>query len=98
MVLHDWDEETCRSLLGKCRAALPEDGVVLICELLLNDARTGPAAAALMGMNMLVETEDGKNYSGAECGQWLLDVGFARVEIVPFEAAGANGVVIGHVT
>lgn len=98
MILHDWDEETGRALLCKCRASLPEHGAVLICELILNDARTGPPAAALMGMNMLVETEGGKNYSGAEYKQWLLDAGFARVEAVPFDAAGANGVVIGHVT
>ncbi|MFD9061125.1 methyltransferase [Kitasatospora purpeofusca] len=96
-VLHDWDEETGRALLRKCRAALPGGGVVLICELLLNDERTGPPAAALMGMNMLVETEGGKNYSAAEYGAWLLDAGFSRVEVLPLDAAGANGVVVGHV-
>ncbi|TDD86095.1 methyltransferase [Actinomadura rubrisoli] len=98
MILHDWDEDTGRALLRKCRAALPSGGAVLICELLLNDERTGPPAAALMGMNMLVETEGGKNYSAAEYRNWLLDAGFTRVEVVPFEAAGANGVVVGHVT
>ncbi|GAA4898020.1 methyltransferase [Streptomonospora salina] len=98
MILHDWDENTGRTLLRKCRAALPSGGVVLICELLLNDERTGPPAAALMGMNMLVETEGGKNYSAAEYRNWLLEAGFARVEVLPLEAAGANGVVVGHVS
>ncbi|MFE7114382.1 methyltransferase [Streptomyces sp. NPDC057654] len=96
MILHDWDEETGRALLRKCRAALAPGGSVLICELLLNDERTGPPAAALMGMNMLVETEGGKNYSAAEYSTWLREEGFARVEVLPFEAAGANGVVVGH--
>ncbi|WP_211357970.1 tryptophanase [Amycolatopsis cihanbeyliensis] len=98
MILHDWDEETCRTLLRKCRAALPPGGAVLICELLLNDERTGPPAAALMGMNMLVETEGGKNYSAAEYRGWLQEAGFARVEVMPIEAAGANGVVVGHLS
>ncbi|MFE6690611.1 methyltransferase [Streptomyces sp. NPDC057743] len=96
MILHDWDEETGRTLLRKCRAALPPGGAVLICELLLNDERTGPPAAALMGMNMLVETEGGKNYSAAEYRSWLREAGFARVEVLPLEAAGANGVVVGY--
>ncbi|WP_432069155.1 methyltransferase [Streptomyces sp. AA1529] len=98
MILHDWDEESGRALLRKCRATLPANGAVLICELLLNDERTGPPAAALMGMNMLVETEGGKNYSAAEYSRWLLDAGFARVEVLPVEAVGANGVVVGHVS
>ncbi|QEU97157.1 methyltransferase domain-containing protein [Streptomyces kanamyceticus] len=98
MILHDWDEESNRALLRKCREALRPGGVVLICELLLNDERTGPPAAALMGMNMLIETEGGKNYSGAEYRRWLLDAGFSQAETLPLEAAGANGVVVGYVS
>ncbi|MEU8301909.1 methyltransferase [Micromonospora sp. NPDC048909] len=94
MILHDWDEPTNRALLAKCHAALPPGGAVVICELLLNDERTGPPEAALMGMNMLVETEGGKNYSGAEYRAWLTDVGFVDVRTVPFDAPGANGAVL----
>ncbi|MEU8372505.1 methyltransferase [Micromonospora sp. NPDC048894] len=94
MILHDWDEPTNRALLARCFAALPPGGVVVISELLLNDERTGPPEAALMGMNMLVETEGGKNYSGAEYRAWLTDAGFVDVRTVPFEAPGANGAVL----
>lgn len=94
MILHDWDEPTNRALLARCHAALPPGGVIVISELLLNDERTGPPEAALMGMNMLVETEGGKNYSGAEYRRWLTDAGFVDVRTVPFEAPGANGAVL----
>ncbi|WKU06212.1 methyltransferase [Micromonospora sp. HUAS LYJ1] len=94
MILHDWDEPTNRALLARCHAALPPGGVVVVSELLLNDERTGPPEAALMGMNMLVETEGGKNYSGAEYRQWLTDAGFVDVRTVAFEAPGANGAVL----
>ncbi|MFY1682831.1 methyltransferase [Micromonospora sp. WMMD730] len=94
MILHDWDEPTNRALLARCHAALPPGGVVVVSELLLNDERTGPPEAALMGMNMLVETEGGKNYSGAEYRRWLTDAGFVDVRTVPFEAPGANGAVL----
>ncbi|MBL7259833.1 methyltransferase [Paractinoplanes lichenicola] len=94
MILHDWDEPTNQELLTKAYAALPPGGLVVISELLLNADRTGPAPAALMGLNMLVETEGGRNYSDAEYAQWLTRAGFTDVRTVHFDAPGANGAVI----
>ncbi|WP_030689042.1 methyltransferase [Streptomyces sp. NRRL B-1347] len=96
MILHDWDEATGRMLLRKCRDALPPGGAVMISELLVNPERTGPLDAALMGMNMLAETTGGRNYAEDEYLAWLKDAGFDEPEIIRFEAAGANGVVIGR--
>ncbi len=95
MIMHDWAQDRCRTILQKCWAALPSGGQVIIAELLVNDARTGPPAAALMSLNMLVETE-GRNYTPAEYGGWLGDLGFQDIRTVWFEAAGANGAVIGR--
>ena len=95
MILHDWDEPTNRELLAKAYAALPAGGLVIVSELLLDADRTGPAPAALMGMNMLVETEGGRNYSDAEYADWLTGAGFTEVRTVRFDAPGANGVVLG---
>jgi hypothetical protein len=95
MILHDWAEHRCRTILQKCWAALPSGGQVIITELLVNDARTGPPSAALMSLNMLIETE-GRNYTPAEYRGWLGDVGFQDRRTVWFEAAGANGAVIGR--
>ena len=94
MILHDWDEPTNRALLAKAHKALPPGGLVVISELLLNADRTGPAPAALMGMNMLVETEGGRNYSDAEYRSWLTDAGFTDAHTVHFDAPGANGAVV----
>ena len=95
MILHDWDEPTNQRLLSHAYEALPPGGRVVISELLLNADRTGPAAAALMGMNMLIETEGGRNYSDAEYAAWLAAAGFTDVHTVHFDAPGANGAVIG---
>jgi hypothetical protein len=95
MVLHDWAEDRCRTILRKCRAALPSGGRVIIAELLVNDARTGPPPAALMSLNMLIETE-GRNYTPAEYEAWLADLGFADIRTTWFEAAGVNGAVVGR--
>ena len=93
MILHDWAPDRCRTILEKCWAALPSGGQVIIAELLVNDERTGPPPAALMSLNMLVETE-GRNYTPAEYTTWLSDLGFQDTRTVWFEAAGANGAVI----
>ena len=95
MVLHDWAEERCRAILQKCWTALPSGGQVIISELLLDDERTGPPAAALMNLNMLVETE-GRNYTPAEYHAWLRDLGFRDIRTVWFDAPGANGAVVGR--
>lgn len=93
MIMHDWDEEHDRAILGKCWEALPSGGLVIISELLVNDEKTGPPPAALMSLNMLIETE-GRNYTPSEYGRWLRDLGFRDIRTVWFEAVGANGAVI----
>ena len=93
MILHDWTPEQDRAILAKCFAALPSGGQLVISELLVNNDKTGPAAAALMSLNMLVETV-GRNYTPAEYGTWLRDTGFVDIHTVWFEAPGANGAII----
>jgi hypothetical protein len=66
----------------------------VVSELLLNSDRTGPPEAALMGMNMLVETVGGRNYSDSEYATWLADTGFTDVRVIAFDAPGANGAVV----
>jgi hypothetical protein len=96
MIMHDWSEADDRAILRKCFDALPPGGAVVICELLVNDEKTGPPPAALMSLNMLVETVGGRNFTPAEYRSWLEDIGFRDTKVVWFEAAGANGAVIGH--
>jgi 3-hydroxy-5-methyl-1-naphthoate 3-O-methyltransferase len=95
MILHDWSEAKDRELLRKCYDALPAGGTIIICELLVNDEKSGPVPAALMSLNMLIETE-GRNYTAAEYRAWLSETGFRDIHTLWFEAAGANGVVVGR--
>lgn len=93
MVLHDWDEPTNLELLGKCFRALPDGGLVVVSELLVDDDKTGPLDAALMGMNMLVGTR-GRNFTAREYARWLRDTGFDSVRTVRFSGPAANGAVL----
>jgi hypothetical protein len=95
MILHDWDEAKNRALLCRSFEALESGGAVVISELLVNDEKTGPVPAALMSLNMLIETE-GRNYTPAEYSAWLEEAGFRHIETVWFDAPAANGAVIGR--
>lgn len=55
-VIHDWDDDRARTLLGRCREAMPEHARLLLVEPVLPD-EDGPAArlsAVLSDLNMLV--------------------------------------------
>ncbi|MFQ5663626.1 MAG: methyltransferase [Terriglobia bacterium] len=95
MILHDWTSEKNRVILRKCFDALPSGGAVIVSELMMDDDKTGPVPAALMSLNMLIETE-GRNYTWSEYIEWLEEVGFKQIQRVPVESPGANGILIGH--
>ncbi len=92
-VLHDWTEADGRALVTSCVKALEPGGVLLVCESFVNDERTGPHLAALMSLNMLVETW-GRNYPAAEYTEWLTAAGLEVHGVVPFDCPGANGVLV----
>jgi 3-hydroxy-5-methyl-1-naphthoate 3-O-methyltransferase len=96
MIMHDWSEAQNRQILRKCYEALPNGGAVVICELLVNDEKTGPMGGALMSLTMLIDTRDGRNYTAREYASWLKEIGFRKIRTVRFKAPGADGAVIGE--
>lgn len=95
-ILHDWDAGTGAMLLRKCFDALPDDGIVLVLEQLLDDDRSGPLVAAMMNLEMLIQTSGGRNCTEGEYQGMVRDAGFTDVHTVRFVAAGANGAIIGR--
>jgi SAM-dependent methyltransferase len=81
-VLHDWDVPECRALIGRCAAALPPGGRLLIHDVFLNDALDGPLPIALYSAALFALTE-GRAYSAAEYQEWLRGAGLAPGEVVP---------------
>ena len=78
-ILHDWGEEKIRRLLRKIHERLPEGGALLIAERLLAEDKSGPVAAHMQSLNMLVVTE-GKERTLGEYRALLEDAGFREVE------------------
>ncbi|GAB2693352.1 methyltransferase [Nocardia thraciensis] len=54
-ILHDWDDERCVAILGRCRSAISDSGRLLIVETVLPEAASGAEPALyLSDVNMLV--------------------------------------------
>lgn len=77
-ILHDWADEKVSLLLRAIYEHLPPGGGILLAEKLLNEEKTGPIAAQLQSLNMLVCTE-GKERSLSEFRALLETAGFTDV-------------------
>lgn len=92
-VLHDWDLQQKCSLLAKAYEALRPGGALIVYEAIIDDQRQENAFGLLMSLNMLIETPGGFDYTGADCCEWMQQVGFrdTRVE----HLVGPESMVIG---
>jgi hypothetical protein len=79
--------------LRKGLEAIPEGGAMIVYEAIIDDERSQNAFGLLMSLNMLIETPDGFDYTGADCMGWMKEVGFreARVE----HLVGPDSMVVG---
>jgi predicted O-methyltransferase YrrM len=81
-ILHDWDVPQCQELIGRCAAALPGGGRLLIHDVFLNDDLSGPLPIALYSAALFTLTE-GRAYSAAEYRTWLERAGLQVSPVVP---------------
>ena len=73
-VLHDWDINECRSLIGRCAAVFRAADGLVIHDVFLNDALDGPLPIALYSAALFCLTE-GRAYSAGEYRGWLKEAG-----------------------
>lgn len=92
-ILHDWGLRDKKMLIGKAFAALNPGGSLVVYDALIDDDRSKNAFGLMMSLNMLIETAEGFDYTGADCIGWMKDAGFreARVE----HLAGPDSMVVG---
>jgi hypothetical protein len=92
-ILHDWNLETKRMLVRKAYEALPEGGAYIVYESIIDDDRSSNVFGLLMSLNMLVETADGFDYTGADCAGWMKEAGFRETRVE--HLVGPDSMVIG---
>jgi hypothetical protein len=92
MILHDWNLEKKRHLVKAAYDALPEGGAFIAVENIIDDARRDNAMGLLMSLNMLIETGDGFDYTGADFAGWCGEVGFTATEVIPLAGPASAAV------
>ena len=80
-ILHDWNLDEKRILLKKAHQALPEGGALIVFEALIDDERRQNAFGLLMSLNMLIETPEGFDFTGADCSAWMREAGFRETRV-----------------
>jgi hypothetical protein len=92
-ILHDWDLPTKKMLIRKAFDALPSGGALIVYESIIDDDRSRNAFGLMMSLNMLIETEGGFDYTGADCQGWMQEAGFSATRVEAL--VGPDSMVIG---
>jgi hypothetical protein len=86
-IIHDWDDEHCRTILSLMRDKLPKNGRVLVCDMVVTD-EPGPTPAKMLDIEMLVMTVGGKERTEAEFAELFASSGLKLNRIVPTAPTG----------
>jgi hypothetical protein len=92
-ILHDWNLETKEMLIRKAYEGVPNGGALIAYEAIIDDDRRKNAFGLLMSLNMLIETHDGFDYTGADCCGWMTKAGFRETRVE--HLVGPDSMVIG---
>ena len=92
-ILHDWNLEVKQMLIRKSFEALPAGGALVVYDSIIDDERRTNAFGLLMSLNMLIETADGFDYTGADCRGWMTAAGFRETRVE--HLVGPDSMVVG---
>ena len=74
-VLHLFGAAECRALISKAAAAVRRGGLLVVKDLEIDAARTGPPQSVLFALNMALFTEAGDVHPAQAVEAWLRDAG-----------------------
>jgi hypothetical protein len=92
-ILHDWDLAEKKHLIRKAFDSLPPGGAFIVYEAIIDDDRSKNAFGLLMSLNMLIETQGGFDYTGADCSGWMKEAGFREAYVE--HLVGPDSMVVG---
>jgi O-methyltransferase domain/Dimerisation domain len=86
-ILHDWNDQHCRTILRNCAAALPARGVLLVSESVLEPDYSGSMFGLVKDLTMLVASEpDSRERTEAEYRALLDEAGFDVTDVIRLDA------------
>jgi len=91
-ILHDWGTKEKKILIKKAYDSLPEGGALVVIENIIDNDRRQNVFGLLMSLNMMIETEEGFDFTGDDFDQWAKDSGFKETSVIPL--TGTSSAVI----
>jgi SAM-dependent methyltransferase len=92
LVLHDWNLDQKMHLIRSAYEVLPEGGVFIVIENLIDDARRENAFGLMMSLNMLIQLGDAFDFTGSDFAGWCRSVGFQDVEVLALTGPASAGI------
>jgi len=96
-ILHAEGEQDCEQIIRKTKSVMELGGLLLVHDFLLDDSEATPLFPALFGLNMLINTPQGRSYSGAQIQDMLCKAGLHDVKRLPFRGPNDAGIICGTV-
>ena len=93
-ILHGMDEKTKVEIIKKAYDALPQGGVFIAIENIIDNDRKQNTFGMLMSLNMLIENGDAFDYTFDDFEGWAKQAGFRNTELLPL--AGPTSAAIAH--
>ena len=93
-ILHDWGTKDKLKLINKAYDALPEGGSFVVIENLIDDDRRKNVMGLLMSLNMLIETNEGYDYTLSEFETWTNLAGFSRNYLLPLSESTSAAIAV----
>jgi len=82
-VVHLHGAPWCERIVARAARAVRSGGVVVVKELAIDDARTGPIESLLFALNMALYTGDGDVYTPTQITGWLAAAGLVDIVALP---------------
>jgi predicted O-methyltransferase YrrM len=92
-VVHSMPPRRAKQLLRKAHDSLVRGGLVVVHENLVAPNKVSPTSAVLFSLNMLVNTGDGRSYTGREIMAWMRETGFANPAVKRLPAPASSSLV-----
>ncbi len=80
-IIHDWGDQNAIAILKNCRDVLPDNGKILVMEMIVQSTDT-PSSAKMLDLNMLVMCQGGKERTKTEFEQLFSLAGLTLHRIV----------------
>jgi len=91
-ILHDWGLEDKKMLIQKSFNALPEGGLLIVIENIIDNERRTNAFGLMMSLNMLIETDQGFDYTLEDFESWAIEAGFKHITSMPLRGSSSAAI------